>query len=134
LFQFVTPRLLDGMITFQALKLAAWRDDPAVAKHHEIMSKYGGPVPSNFTIYAQSLGELAVDVLKRACDNLTRQGLMDAIESIQDWKSDLLVESIDVTISDTDHAALDAGRMLRVVVDENDKGSFEYFGPVYQFR
>ena len=75
-----------------------------------------------------------MDVLKRACDNLTRQGLMDAIESIQDWKSDLLVEGIDVTISDTDHAALDAGRMLRVVVDENDKGSFEYFGPVYQFR
>jgi branched-chain amino acid transport system substrate-binding protein len=134
LFQFVTPQLLEGMITFQALKLAAWQDDPAVAKHHEIMSKYGGPVPSNFTVYAQALGELAVDMLSRACDNLTRQGLMDAIESTQGWKSDLLVEGIDITISDTDHAALDAGRMLRVVLDESGKGSFEYFGPVYQFR
>ena len=134
LFQFVSPKLLDGMITFQALKLAAWRDDPAVAKHHEIMSKYGGPVPSNFTIYAQSLGELAVEMLSRACDNLTRQGLMDAIESSQGWKSDLLVEGVDVTISDTDHTALDAGRMLRVVLDESGKGSFEYFGPVYLLR
>jgi branched-chain amino acid transport system substrate-binding protein len=134
LFQFVTPQLLEGMITFQALKLASWRDDPAVAKHHEIMSKYGGPVPSNFTIYAQALGELAVDMLSRACDDLTRPGLMNAIESTQGWKSDLLVEGIDITISDTDHAALDAGRMLRVVLDESGKGSFEYFGPVYQFR
>jgi len=134
LFQFVGPQLLDGMITFQALKLAAWRDDPAVAKHYEIMSKYGGPAPSNFTIYAQSLGELAVEMLSRACDDLTPQGLMDAIESIQGWKSDLLVEGIDITISDTDHTALDAGRMLRVVVDENGKGAFEYFGPVYLLR
>jgi ABC-type branched-subunit amino acid transport system substrate-binding protein len=134
LFQFVTPQLLDGMVSFQALKLAAWRDDPAVAKHYEIMSKYGGPAPSNFTIYAQSLGELAVEMLSRACDDLTRPGLMDAIESIQGWKSDLLVEGIEVTISDTDHTALDAGRMLRVVLDEGGKGSFEYFGPILQLR
>ena len=73
-------------------------------------------------------------MLSRACDKLTRQGLMDAIESIQGWKSDLLVEGIEVTISDTDHTALDAGRMLRVVVDESGKGSFEYFGPVYLLR
>lgn len=134
LFQFVSPKLLEGMITFQALKLAAWRDDPAVAKHYEIMSKYGGPAPSNFTIYAQSLGELAVEMLSRACDDLTRPGLMDAIESIQGWKSDLLVEGIEVTISDTDHTALDAGRMLRIVLDEGGKGSFEYFGPILQLR
>jgi len=134
MFQFVEPKLLDGMLTFQALKLAAWRDDSAVAKHYEIMSKYGGPAPSNFTVYAQALGELAVEVLSRACDNLTRPGLMDAIESVQGWKSELLVEGIDVTISDTDHAALEAGRMLRVVVDGSGKGSFEYFGPVYQFQ
>jgi hypothetical protein len=64
----------------------------------------------------------------------TVQGLMDAIESMQGWKSDLLVEDIDITISDTDHTAIDAGRMLRVVVDDNGKGRFEYFGPVYLFR
>ena len=32
MFQFVSPKLLEGAITFQALKLAAWRDDPAVAE------------------------------------------------------------------------------------------------------
>jgi len=134
MFQFVPPQLLEGMITFEIMKMAAWKDDPAVAKHYEIMSKYGGPAPGNFSVYAQSLGELAVEVLKRSCDNLTRQGLMDAIESIDGWHSDLLVEGINVTISDTDHTAFDNLRMLRVVLDEGGKGSFEYFGPIYQLR
>jgi len=133
MFQFVSPKLLDGMITFQAVKLAAWRDDPAVAKHHEIMNKYGGPAPGNFTVYAQALGEVAVEMLSRACDNLTRQGLVDAIESIQGWHSDLLVEGVDISISDNDHSAFDAARMLKVVV-ENGKGRFEYFGPVYHLE
>jgi len=134
MFQFVSPKLLEGMITFEILKMAAWREDPAIAKHYEIMQKYGGPSPGNFTVYAQCLAELAVEVLSRSCDNLTRQGLMDAIESIDGWHSDLLLDGINVTISDTDHTAFDKGRMLRVVVDGNGKGSFEYFGPVRQLQ
>ena len=133
LFQFADPRLLEGMITFQIYKMAGWQDDPAIAKHYEIMSKYGGPPPGNFTVYAQSIGELAVEVLSRSCDNLTRQGLMDTIESIDGWRSDLLVEGIDVNISDTDHTVLDGGRMLRIGV-ENGKGKFDYFGPVYELQ
>ena len=46
MFQFVSPKLLEGAITFQALKLADWRDDPAVARHYELMQKYDGPTPS----------------------------------------------------------------------------------------
>jgi len=133
LFQFVPASILEGMMTFNILKLAVWTDDPAVAEHHEIMKKYGGPTPSNFSIYAQALGELMVETLSRACDNLTRQGLMDAIESIDGWHSDLLLDGINVTISDTDHTAFDTGRLLKVVV-ENGKGRFEYFGPAYQFQ
>jgi len=133
IFQFADPKLLEGLITFQIYKMAAWTDDPAIAEHHEIMTKYNGPPAGNFTVYAQSLAELAVEVLGRTCDNLTREGLMDAIESIDGWRSDLLAEGIDVTISDTDHTALDAGRMLRVVV-EDGKGKFEYFGPAYQLQ
>jgi branched-chain amino acid transport system substrate-binding protein len=135
MFQFVTPAsLLNGAITFQALKLAAWRDDPAVAKHYEIMQKYDGPSPSNFTIYAQALAEVAVEALKRSCDNLTREGLMQAVESIQDFHSDVMLDDVTVSFSDTDHTGLQSGHMLRAVVDENGKGKFEYFGPLYEFR
>jgi branched-chain amino acid transport system substrate-binding protein len=133
LFQFVSPPLLEGAITFQAFKLATMKDDPAVAKHYDIMRDYGGPAPSNFTIYAQLVGELTVEALSRTCDNLTRQGLMDAVESIKDWHSDLLLDEVNVTFSHTDHIGLQTGRMLRIVV-EDGKARFEYFGPLYVFE
>jgi len=132
-FQFVSPELLEGTISMQALKLAAWTDDPAVAQHHEIMDQYGGPSPTNFTIYAQALGEVAVEALSRSCDNLTREGLMDALESIQDFHSDLFIDEVNVSFSETDHTAFQTARMLRAVV-EDGKGKWEYFGPLYVFE
>jgi branched-chain amino acid transport system substrate-binding protein len=132
-FKFASPQLMEGAISDSALKLAAWTDDPAVAEHYRIMKDYGGPTPSNFTIYAQVLAEVAVEALSRACDNLTRQGLMDAVESIKDWHSDLLIEGVSVTFSKTDHTALQTARMLRAVVQDG-KGSWEYFGPLFEYK
>jgi branched-chain amino acid transport system substrate-binding protein len=132
-FKFASPELMNGAVSDQALKLAAWTDDPAVAEHYQIMKDYGGPTPSNFTIYAQVLAEVAVEALNRACDNLTRQGLMDAVESIKDWRSDLLIEGVSVTFSKTDHTGLQNGRMLRAVVTDG-KGSWEYFGPLFEYK
>jgi branched-chain amino acid transport system substrate-binding protein len=130
MFQFVSPQLLDGAITFQAFKLATMREDPAVARHYDLMREYGGPAPTNFTIYAQLVGELTVEALSRTCGNLNREGLMDAVESIKDWHSDLLLDEVNVTFSHTDHTGLQTGRMLRIMV-EDGKGSFEYFGPLW---
>jgi len=133
MFKFVSPELLDGAISLQALKLAAWTDDPAIAEHHRLMSEYGGPSPTNFTVYAQALAEVAVEALSRSCDNLTRQGLLDAVESIQDWHGDLLIDEVNISFSDTDHTAFQTARMLRSTV-EDGKGKWEYFGPLYVFE
>jgi ABC-type branched-subunit amino acid transport system substrate-binding protein len=132
MFLFVSPELLEGAISFQALKLATWTDEPAVAEHHRIMKEYGGPTPSNFSVYSQTLAEVAVEALSRSCDNLTREGLMDALESIEDFHSDLFLDEVNVSFSDTDHTALQTGKMLRVVV-EDGKGKWEYFGPLFEF-
>jgi branched-chain amino acid transport system substrate-binding protein len=134
MFSFVPPSLLNGAITFQALKLAAWRDDPAVAEHYELMQKYGGPPPTNFTIYAQALAETAVDILSRSCDNLTREGLMEAVESTKDFHSDLMLDDVTVSFSDTDHTGLQSGHMLKATLDEKGHGVFEYFGPLVEFK
>jgi branched-chain amino acid transport system substrate-binding protein len=133
MFQFVSPELLDGAITFQAFKLAAMKEDPAVARHYEIMGQYGGPGPTNFTLYAQLLAEVAVEVLGRTCDNLTRQGLVDAVKSLKGWHSDLLLDDINITFSENDRIAIQTGRMLRATV-EDGKGKFEYFGPMLVFE
>jgi ABC-type branched-subunit amino acid transport system substrate-binding protein len=133
MFQFVSPELLEGAVTFQAFNLASMKDNPAIASHWELMKDYGGPQPTNFSVYAQLLGELAVEVLSRTCDNLTREGLMDAVESVQVWHSDLLLDGVNVSFSETDHTALQTGRMLRAGVEGN-KGKWEYFGPLYEFE
>jgi len=135
MFQFVPPELMKGMVATGANKMAAWRDtDPAVAQHFEIMNKYGGPTPSNFTIYAQILGEVAVEALKRSCDNLTREGLMEAVESIKDFHSDLSLDGVNFSFSPTDHVGFQSSIFVEAKVDENGKGYWEYFGPVRQFQ
>jgi len=132
MFQFVPAETMEGAISFQALKLAAWTDEPAVAEHYRLMKEYDGPTPTNFTVYGQTLAEVAVEALSRACDNLTREGLMDALESIQDFHSDLFLDEVNVSFSDTDHTGLQTGKMLRAVV-EDGKGKWEYFGPLVEF-
>jgi branched-chain amino acid transport system substrate-binding protein len=134
IFQFASPKLLEGMITSQAFKLAAWReDDPDVAEHYDLMQKYGGPPPTNFSIYAQALGELTVEILSRTCDNLTREGLLEAVKSIKDWSSPLMIEGISITFGEKDHTAIQAGRMLRATIVDG-KGKFEFFGDLLIFR
>jgi len=134
MFSFASPELLNGAISFQANKLAAWRDDPAVANHYDLMQKYGGPSPTNFTIYGQVLAETAVEILKLGCDNLTREGLMDAVHSLKDFHSDLMLDDVTVSFAEDDHTGLQSGHMLRAIVDENGKGAFEYFGPLLVFE
>ena len=133
IFQFVSAELTEGAITLQSFKMADWTDDPPIAKHHEIMRDYGGPTPTNFTVYAQALAEVAVEALSRSCENLTREGLMDAVESIKGFHSDLLLDDVNISFSDTDHTALQTSRMLKLVLHDG-KGEWEYFGPLLFYQ
>ena len=132
IFQFVSAELLEDAITGQSYKLVDWTDEPAIAEHYRIMQEYGGPSPTNFTIYAHSLGEVAVEILSRTCDNLTREGLMDSLESLKDFHSDLLLDEVNITFSDTDHTAIQTSRMLKLVLRDG-KGVWEYFGPIREY-
>jgi branched-chain amino acid transport system substrate-binding protein len=132
-FQFLSPELMEGAVSYQAYKMATWTDDPAIAEHRRIMQEYGGPSPTNFTVYAQSKAELSVEILSMICDNLTREGLMTALHSVEGWHSDLLLDEVNISFSETDHTALETGRLLKVVL-EDGKGSWEYFGQLYQFE
>jgi len=135
IFQFVNPKLIEGMVSTNVNKPSGWsKTDPAVAKHVEIMRDYHGPTASNLTIYSQILAELAVEILEQSCDNLTREGVMETAESIQDWHSDLTLDGVTFSFSPTDHVAYQSSRYLQVKVDENGKGSWEYFGELRQFQ
>jgi len=130
MFQYAgSPQVMEGVITLQANKLSDWTDEPVVAEHHRIMAEYGDSLPGNFSIVGQEAGILTVEALSRTCDNLTRQGLMDAIYSFQNYQLELILPGITITLSPTDHLGTEAMRMLRA-----HDGKWEYFGDIISFR
>ncbi len=84
--------------------------NPAMVEHKRIMEKYSGPPLGSLSVYAQSLAELMVKTLQVACtsNDMTRQGLLKAAESIKGYRSSLLLAGIQVDLSATDHFALQA--------------------------
>ena len=128
MFQYASPELMEGVITLQANKLSDWTDDPAVAEHHRIMKEYSTSVPGNFTIAGQEAAVLTVEALSRTCDNLTREGLIDAVHSFKDYQLELILPGITLTFSPTDHLGIEAMRMLRA-----HDGEWEYFGEIISF-
>ncbi len=97
----------------------AQADDPAIQEHTKIMADNGGPPVGNLTVYAQALAETVVQTLEIACENgdMTRQGIMDAAESIQGFHPSMLLEGIDITLGDEDHSAIQALQPVEIQAD-----------------
>jgi ABC-type branched-subunit amino acid transport system substrate-binding protein len=127
------PRLMEGLISFAAFKPVTSKDDPAIAGHYQIMRDYSGPSPDAHSLYGQAVAELTVEVLSRTCDNLTRQGLMDTVESLRDYRSDLLLDGVTVTMSETDHLAIEQMTPVKVM-EVGGKHKWEYVGSPLSFR
>jgi branched-chain amino acid transport system substrate-binding protein len=129
MFLYSSPELMEGVITLQANKMSHWTDDPDVAEHHRIMKEYGEFPAGNFTVVGSAVAALTVEALRATCDNLTRQGLMDAVHTIfKDYQGVITLPGITQTISPTDHFATESMRMLRA-----HDGQWEYFGDIISF-
>ncbi len=133
MFMYAPPEAMEGVITLQAMKLTDWTDEPAIAEHHRIMDEYGDFVPGTFTLIGQGAALFTVKALSATCDNLTREGLMDAIHDFKDYQPDFTLPGVTVTLSPTDHLAFEAMRMLRATLVDG-KGEWEYFGDVIPFE
>jgi branched-chain amino acid transport system substrate-binding protein len=73
---------IDGVITSVALHQIYETDLPAVQNHIKIMADYAGITnPGYLTEYGQSVAETTLNALKEAGPDLTREGLIQALES-----------------------------------------------------
>jgi len=134
MFSYSNPQAMEGVITLQANKMFDWTDDAAMAEHHRIMSEYGDAPPGNFTVVGQEAGELTIAALNATCDNLTRQGLLDAVNTIfKDYQGPLNLLGVTTTLSPTDHLATETMRLLKATLTEDGKGKWEYFGDLISF-
>jgi hypothetical protein len=99
------------------------------------MRDYGDLPPGTFTLIGQGVALFTVKALRATCDNLTREGLMDAIySSFKDYQPDFTLPGVTVTLSPTDHLSFEAMRMLKATVTPEGKGKWEYFGDLISFR
>jgi branched-chain amino acid transport system substrate-binding protein len=103
-------------------------DQPSIQKHIEIIEKYGqGTPPSNFTLYGAAMAELTVEGLKRAGRDLTRESLVEAIESIRGWYCSGCI--VPVNFSPTDHRPLEIEMYNRV-----ENGKWVAFGDLISYE
>jgi branched-chain amino acid transport system substrate-binding protein len=110
--------LLEGVVgTNYLLDAIGDADAEPMVEHARIMGEFGGPGVSTLSVYGQSLAELLVSVVGRACDNLTREGLQAAVESTQGFGSSLMIPGIEVNLSPTDHYAIQALQPVQIEAD-----------------
>jgi len=134
MFMYSSPEAMEGVITLQAMKLTDWIDDPVIAEHHRIMEEHGDLPAGTFTLIGQGAALFTVKALRATCDNLTREGLMDAIHSsFKDYQPDFTLSGVTMTLSPTDHLSFEAMRMLKATLVDG-KGKWEYFGEVIPFE
>lgn len=88
-------------------------DHPGVQQYLEVMEKYApGVEVENFTEYGYAMAEVTVEALKRAGPNLTREGLVDALEAMRGFLCSVCFEPI--SMSPTDHRPVEIEMYVRL--------------------
>ena len=92
-------------------------ESPPLREHRRIMATYRGPATSALSVYAQSLAEVLVETLRRACPDLSRKAVLEAAQSLRGFHSSLMLAGIDVNLSPADHYSIQALRRIRIEAD-----------------
>jgi ABC-type branched-subunit amino acid transport system substrate-binding protein len=107
----------EGMVSVVFGKQLYQTDDPGVQLHLQIMKDFGqGVQPANYTLYGQAMAEILVKGLENAGPDLTRESLVDGLESIRDWCCTACM--VPVNMSPTDHRPMEMEFYIRM---ENGK-------------
>jgi ABC-type branched-subunit amino acid transport system substrate-binding protein len=109
---------IEGTVTVAFGHQAFETDIPGINKHREIMAKYAPNVPiDNLTLLGATVSELMVRVLRQAGPNLTRDGFLDAAESMCRFVcSTCMVPS---TMTSGDHRPIEVETYVIATVDRS---------------
>jgi branched-chain amino acid transport system substrate-binding protein len=87
-------------------------DTSAMQEFRAALDKYSpGNTPNRYNLYGYFFAKLFVEGLERAGKNLTRDGLVAAMEGIKNWESGILKA---VSFTPDNHLAQDSGFMVEV--------------------
>lgn len=97
--------------------LSLWPDpvhseQPAIKKYREILEKYApGNKPNRYSLFGYFYAMLFTEGVKRAGKDLTREGLIKALEGIKNWENGIIPP---VSFSETNHETQRGGFWVRV--------------------
>ena len=122
------PEVIEGTVSLAYLSSVYEPGDPGVAEHHKLVQDYMGAENGNtLTLYGQYIGELVEEALERAGRDLTREGLVEAVESISDFQCSVCLGP--VNISPTDHDPVQSSYLARV-----EGGRWVRFGDLISYE
>lgn len=104
-----------------------WANDPALKEWLAWMRKYypAGNVGDNANVYAYTLAQLLVHVLKQCGDNLTRENVMREATNLKDLELPMLLPGVKINTSPTDYYPIEQVRLLKF-----NGSRWEMFGDV----
>lgn len=103
-------------------------DHPGVQQFLDVMETYAPAVSiENFTEYGYIIAEITVEALRRAGPDLTRDGLIDALESIKGFTCSICFAPI--SFSETDHRPFEIETYVRL-----EDGLWVPFGELVDFE
>jgi hypothetical protein len=109
-------RILDGTVSTAYLMSPVENESAGpMVEHRRIMEAFQGPEVSSLSVYGQSLAELTVETVRRACKDLTRGGVMRAARSIEGFRSSLMLPDVDVTYGSDDHLGVEALQPVEIL-------------------
>jgi branched-chain amino acid transport system substrate-binding protein len=115
--------LLEGLLSLNYQTSHFSEEDPWTNMFREIHAEYNADADFNGnTVYGYMVGYMFVQALQRAGEDLTREGIVEAVEG-GDFEGPGMVP---VRFSPEDHSGYGGGKMTRV-----NGGTQEYFGPTY---
>jgi branched-chain amino acid transport system substrate-binding protein len=115
MFKLAGPRWEGAIVASSVPELSS--TEPGVAKARQIIQKYGkGMEFGTYAMWGLSRAEVLVEGLRRAGPDLTRLKLIQSLESIHDWKDNLL--GAPISFSEDNHQGLSA-----VLISKAENGS-----------
>ena len=110
-------RLGGSVVTRYMINLFDEDDTFVLNEHRRIMETYDGPSVTTLSLYGQALAETVVETLSRACEQLNREGVLKAAESLVLFRSTVLLPGIKVNLSPQDHRAIETLQPVRIEED-----------------
>jgi hypothetical protein len=110
-------RLGGSVVTQYMINLFEDDDTFVLNEHKRIMETYDGPPVTTLSLYGQALAETVVETLSRACEQLNREGVLNAAESLVLFRSTVLLPGIKINLSPEDHRAIETLQPVRIEED-----------------